>query len=425
MTAGLDSEKSHPYYRELHAELLARPYPVVSGQVTVSHRVIHFLPSEMDAHRAAVAALAGREEVAATPEELGIQLLRWNGTEVRIERHTEFTTFTVFAPQMGVPFSESAIDALPAGWLDDIPGQILAAVEIANELVASSDAGNTKTMDRVLETFSQEQVVGGWVVERVASVWSHFRLDDRGATRFLVQIHRLTSGRYGRLLQRLVEIETYRMAAMLSLPLARELLPQIEKLEVQHAGLLERADGDEHTLLENLTHLSLATGRLQSRCRSRFGLTESYARILSARMKELHEEAVPGYQTLSEFFDQRLIHSWHTCERAETGLNALSERLRSTADLLLARAEVDKHRHNTQLSAPVDHETASPMRLQRHIEILVVVILTYSFAGFLKIGLDGTMAFGLRFNSSLVVALLLPVLAYVVWKLVQFASSRE
>lgn len=143
---------------------------------------------------------------------------------MRIERHPEFSTFTVFAPQTGAPFSGSAIDFLPEGWLDVIPGRILAAVEIASELVASSDAGTTKTMERVLETFGQEQVVGGWVVERVASVWSHFRPDDRGSTRFLVQIHRLTSGRYGRLLQRLLEIETYRMAAMLSLPLAREIL---------------------------------------------------------------------------------------------------------------------------------------------------------------------------------------------------------
>ncbi len=425
MTHAADLEKFHPQYRELHAELLARPYPVVAGQVIVSHRVIHFLPSEAVAHRAAVTELAERDDVAATPEELGFQLLRWNGAELRIERHPEFTTFTVFAPQTGAPFSGSAIDFLPEGWFDGIPGRILAAVEIASELVASSDAGTTKTMERVLETFGQEQVVGGWVVERVASVWSHFRPDDRGTTRFLVQIHRLTSGRYGRLLQRLVEIETYRMAAMLSLPLARELLAQVEELETQHLGLMERADGDEQSLLGKLTHLSLATERLQSRCGSRFGLTESYARILSARVKELHEEPVPGYQTLGEFFDRRLVQTWHTCERAEAGLNALSERLQSTTGLLRTRVEAGVLTQNHHLPATVDRGTVAPLRLQHRVEILLVVILTYYFAGFLKIVLDGIMAFGLRFNSSLVVALLLPVLAYGVWKLVRYATSKE
>jgi uncharacterized membrane-anchored protein len=142
-------------------------------------------------------------------------------------------------------------------------------------------------------------------------------------------------------------------------------------------------------------------------------------------VKELHEEAVPGYQTLSEFFDQRLVHSWHTCERAETGLNALSERLQSTAGLLRTQAEVGIKSQNHQLPANVDRGAVAPLRLHRRVEVLLVVILTYYFAGFLKIGLDGIMAFGLRFNSSLVVALLLPVLAYGVWKLVLYATSKE
>jgi uncharacterized membrane-anchored protein len=417
MTNGADLENFHPQYRELHAELLARPFPVVSGQVIVSHRVICFSPAEAASHRAAVAALAGREDVVATPEEQGFQLLRLNGAEVRIERHTEFTTFTVFAPQTGAPFSGSAIDFLPEGWLEGIPGKILAAVEIASELVASGDAGTAKTMERVLEFFSQERLVGGWVVGRAASVWSHFRPDERGATRFLVQIHHLTSGRYGRLLQRLLEIETYRMAAMLSLPLIRELSPEVEQLEAQHLGLVERigamADGEERTLLEKLTNLSLAIERLQSRCGSRFGLTESYARIVSARVKELHEEQVPGYQTIGEFFDQRLIPAWHTCKRAEAGLHALSKRLQSTTSLLQAR--VNAHQQSRPEPAGMD---------RRIVELLSMVILTYCLAGLLKIILEGTTALGLRLNASLVVALLLPALGYGAWRLVRLAKSR-
>jgi uncharacterized membrane-anchored protein len=93
--------------------------------------------------------------------------------------------------------------------------------------------------------------------------------------------------------------------------------------------------------------------------------------------------------------------------------------------LLRTRAEVGIQSQSHQLPANVDRGTIAPLRLQRRVEILLVVILTYYFAGFLKIGLDGIMAFGLRFNSSLVVALLLPVLTYGVWKLVRYANSRE
>ena len=422
-------ERFHAQYPELHAELLARPFPVVSGQVMVAHRAILFTPGEAAAHRAAVAALAIFPGVVATPAEHSFQHLRLGGVDLRIERHTEFTTFMVLAPQAGVLFAESATDKLPTGWLDSIPGRILAAVEIASEQVPVEDAGTPKTMERVSDYFGQERLVGGWVVERVASVWSHFRLDERGATRFLVQGHRLTPGRHGRLLQRLVEIETYRLVAMLSLPLARDLLPQIESLEAQHVALVERIGamdaGGERALLGDLTNLSLATERLQARCGSRFSLTESYARILSARVRELREEQVPGYQTISEFFDRRLAQALHTCKRADAELSALSARLRSTTGLLRTRVEVNLQSQNQQLLASVDRRAAAQLRLQHNVEGLSVVVLTYYLANLLKIVLEGTIAAGVRMNATLVLPLVLPLLAGGVWWAVRHARHQN
>ena len=421
-------ERFHSQYRGLHAELLARPFPVVSGQVMVAHRALFFTPAEATNHRAAVAALANTPGVVSTPAEHGFQLLHFGAVDLRIERHNEFTTFTVLAPQTGEPFAESAIDHLPAGWLDTIPGRILAAVEIASEPVPPDDAVSGKTMERVLALFTRERLVGGWVVERVATVWSHFKLDERGATRFLVQGHRLTPGRYGRLLQRLVEIETYRLAALLSLPLARELLPQIEALESQHVALVERIGvmdaGDERALLSDLTTIALTTERLQARCGSRFSLTESYARILLARVKELREEQVPGYQTIGEFFDRRLAQAFHACERADAGLSALSARLQSTTGLLRTRVEVNLQSQNQLLLASVDRRAAAQLHLQHAVEGLSVVVLTYYLASLLKMILEGTKAAGIGVNSSLAVALLVPLLAFGVWKSVRKAKQQ-
>jgi uncharacterized membrane-anchored protein len=428
MNAG-HQERFDFQYRELHAELLARPFPVVSGQVMVAHRAIIFTPGEATAHQAAVEALAGYPGVVATPATHGFQLLRLGNADLRIERHTEFTTFMALAPQNGAPFADSAADHLPAGWLDAIPGRILAAVEIASEQAPVEEAGTSKTMERVSEHFAHERLVGGWVVERVASVWSHFRLDERGATRFLVQGHHLTAGRYGRLLQRLVEIETYRMAALLGLPLARDLLPQIEALEAQHVALVERIGamdaGDERALLSDLTDLSLATERLEARCGSRFSLTKSYARILSARVRELREEQVPGYQTMSEFFDRRLAQAFHACERAEAGLSALSARLQSTTGLLRTRVEVNLQSQNQLLLASVDRRAAAQLRLQHNVEGLSVVVLTYYLANLLKMVLEGTKAAGLTIDTALIVSLVLPLLAGGVWRAVRHARSQS
>lgn len=230
-------------------------------------------------------------------------------------------------------------------------------------------------------------------------------------------------------MQRLVEIETYRLAALLSLPLARELLPQVEAIEEQHLALMERIvimnAGDERTLLGDLTNLSLTTERLQARCRSRFSLTESYARIVSARVRELREEQVPGYQTIGEFFDRRLSQAWHACERAEAGLNALAARLRSTTDLLRTRVEVNLRSQNQLLLASVDRRAATQLRLQHNVEGLSVVVLTYYLANLLKIILEGTKEAGFGIDASLIIALTLPLLAGGVWSVVRKARDQN
>jgi uncharacterized membrane-anchored protein len=429
LTKAMSLTPSHPRYRELHAEVLARPFPVVSGGVMVAHRVLFFTPAEAAAHRAAVTALASHPGVLAAPAEHGFQLLRIGPVDLRVEWHTEFTAFTAIAPQAGAPFVESALALLPPGWLEAIPGQCLAAVEIATERTPAEEAGSAETMERVSELFQQERLVGGWVVERVASVWSHFRLDERGATRFLVQNHQLTPGRYGRLLQRLVEIETYRLLATLGLPAARDLLPQLEELEAQHVALVERIGamdaGDERALLGELTTLSLATERLQARCGSRFSLTESYARILTARVRELREEQVPGYQTIGEFFDRRLAQALRTCERAAAGLATLSARLQSTTSLLRTRVEVNLQSQNQQLLASVDRRAAAQLRLQYAVEGFSVVVLTYYLANLLKILLEAAAAAGLAINVMLVIGPLLPLLAFAVWRTVRHARGPD
>ena len=415
----------HPQYRELHAELLARPFPVVAGQVIVSHRAILFSEDESVAHRAAIAALADHENVVAIPEENGCRILRLGAVELRIEPHAEFTTFTVFAPQTGLPFSESAMDHLPQGWLDGIPGRVIAAVEIASELVAAGEAGTAKTMERVLEFFGQERIVGGWVVERVASVWSHFRPDERGATRFLVQIHRLTSGRYGRLLQRLIEIETYRMAAMLSLPLAREILPEIQALETRHIRLVKRigeiGEDDAVAQLADLASLALATERLKLRSGSRFCLTDDYAKIVTSRIRELREEPVPGYQTFGEFFDRRLVESMGTFKSVEAELDTLLESLQATTQLL--RTSVEVHRQNPIILASDPAPRTRPPKWQRHLDLILAVVLTYCLANLLKLVIEGIRVIGIPLNSSLVTTLALPLLGYAVWRALQYAKS--
>jgi uncharacterized membrane-anchored protein len=63
------------------------------------------------------------------------------------------------------------------------------------------------------------------------------------------------------------------------------------------------------------------------------------------------------------------------------------------------------------------------LKLQHNVEGLSVVVLTYYLANLFKIALEGTKPIGLNLNSSLVVTLFLPLLAYGVWRVVRNARS--
>ena len=151
----------HPHYRDLHAELLARPFPVVSTPVMVSHRAILRGSAQEEGHRAVIAeAIAMAGPAGVMVDQPGFHLLRIGEVDLRIERHHEFTSFTVIAPvaagasgttgapvAASAPFAARACELLPAGWLERIPGELMVAVELTSERLSLSRAGGHTRRD--------------------------------------------------------------------------------------------------------------------------------------------------------------------------------------------------------------------------------------------------------------------------------------
>ncbi len=70
-------------------------------------------------------------------------------------------------------------------------------------------------------------------------VASDFRADDKGFTRILVHDRGLTPHDLGALVQRLLEIETYRSLALLGLSTALELGPSVDRIDRRLVEVLE------------------------------------------------------------------------------------------------------------------------------------------------------------------------------------------
>ena len=92
-------------------------------------------------------------------------------------------------------------------------------------------------------------------------MWTDFALHEDGFGRILVHDIGLEQFEAGRLVQRLLEIETYRMMALVALPLVQEHGPQISLIEEETAkiarGMSEIAGLDDtRALLTRLSRLS-------------------------------------------------------------------------------------------------------------------------------------------------------------------------
>ena len=151
------------------------------------------------------------------------------------------------------PFANAAIRAIPADWLAALPGKLIVAANMA--LIAS---GETRPdFDRIAERFFDgNALIGGAIGSQAAFAVTDFRIDADGFSRVLILDNSLTPRQAGRMVQRLLEIDTYRILALMALPVARALAPVLARGERELADitqLLVKADkADEPLLLERL-----------------------------------------------------------------------------------------------------------------------------------------------------------------------------
>ena len=300
---------------------------------------------------------------------------------------------------------------LPTGWLARLPGEMVAATQVA--LVACP--GEPPHVREVAPLFGSELVVGNRIADGAATVVTDLRALN-GITRFLVFDQSLNRRRAGRTAQRLVEIDTYRMMALLSLPLAARRMGEMGAEEAQLASLMERfrssADGDEQLLAE-LVGLAARVEHALADHGARFSATRAYSGIVDRRMAELREAVVPGLQPLSEFLERRFRPAVDSCAATAARQAQLSERISRAAQLLQTRSEVERERQNQSLLASLDRRQGMQLRLQEMVEGLSVIAMTYYGVGLAAYALK-PMAKALNLNESWLVVAAVPAVALLV-----------
>ncbi|HTO81821.1 MAG TPA: DUF3422 domain-containing protein [Methylomirabilota bacterium] len=407
----------HPWRVTLTAELHARPYAVVTAPARLFHLAVVTGEASADAERRHLGVLCSELGVAPPAGDASHFAAAFPGFRLTWERHTEFSTYTFILPAgEAEPFSASPRRALPAAWIDALAGQTIAAVHL-ELLDRSAPSPSPLLLERV---FRSGNIIGNVAAGGRAAVWSDLDLDADGTVRLLVHDLGMSPRQTGRMAQRLLEIHTYCMTALLALPLAREIGPAVSRMERELADIAQAlpaagSPDDEQAMLKRLSALAAEVESLAARTPYRFGAARAYHALVTRRIEELREQRVEGQQTIGEFMDRRLGPAMRTCETMQQRLEHLSQRVARASEMLRTRVDVTLAAQNRDLLASMDRRAKLQLRLQQTVEGLSVAAITYYAVGLVSYLTQGVIGAGLLLPKELIVGGAVPIFAAIAW----------
>lgn len=376
----------HPLKDSLIDELHNRPFPVVDLPAQVSSLVfVH--AGDRQAEIDKLNELAAQHEIQGLSDEASCYYQSFNNFDLRWEFHNEFSTYTVIRrrhPEQ--QFCTNLFALISKDWIDDIPGQLIAA----NHIDLRPKSTNLATVQKIEQVFDGQRLVGGKIYDGLATIWTPVKAQEDGFIRTLVIDDGLDPAQAGRLIRNLLEIAAYRSMTLLALPAARQLMPEVRRLEQQLVETSDRLNQlmtleDEQTLMTELITQATQLEKLVADHNFRFSATEAYFNLTESRLDMLREQKIPAIRTLKQFHARRFIPAFNTCMSVVKRKENLSKRISRTSELLHLRLQLSLETQNQQLLASMDKRSAIQLRLQQTVEGLSVVAMTYYSMSLLKL----------------------------------------
>ncbi len=409
----------HPMRTAALHEVHARPFHMIEAPRLLLHYAFMTDAAQSEAATRRLAALCLRIGEPPPAPEARHHVVALAGGSLRFESHAEFTTYS-----WDVRGGPGALPAeTPFGDAFEPPGPLMVAARLdlvadhrpPSELFAGFDPGS----------LAASQAAGGR-----ALIATDFREDGDGFTRLLVVDRGLGPQEAGPLVQRLLETETYRVLAMLGLPEAQKLQPEIRRIETQLVADTSRfrsSAGFEsnRALLDDLTALA---GDLEAGAAAtafRFGASRAYAEIVNLRLTAMDEHPIEGYSSFTAFLARRMAPAMRTCMTLEQRQQDLSRKLARAAALLRARVDVELSQSNRALLDSMNRRARQQLRLQQTVEGLSVAAVSYYVVGLIGYLAKGSSVLGFEIDPThLTAAAVIPV-ALAVWFVVRRIRSRH
>ena len=408
-----------PLHQQISQELHNRPSPQVNIPSSITHMAVRLTEQQREQEYQQLCFLCQRYSVNPPSITASCYYQEFGGFELRWERHLEFSSYSFSRQGLGQQlFDGYAIAYVPQEWFDNIVGELISAVN----LIVSQDDIPEKAL---YHAFEGHQVLGSNVANNRANVYASFRLHSDGFGRIIIQSKLLNSYQAGRLIQRMLEIETYQMMALLSLPIARSLSPKVAKMELDLVEINQVMAGagkqNDSELLDRLSDLAGQTEQLIADISYRFSATNAYYDLVCARLEQLKETDIEGIERINEFVTRRLSPGIRTCQALSIRLEELTRRIARASSLLRTRVDLTIEQQNQQLLTAINQRGEVQLRLQQMVEGVSIAAMAYYLMGLLDYILDAVNISGFDLNKVLVKGFAVPIILCLTWFLLRLA----
>ena len=393
-------------------EVHARPHLLIQAPRGIL-QLAFMTEGDLAKDQMAMSELSHRFGVAEPDHAAPLHGVTWDEGDLHCEKHTEFSTYLWCASldsETGEPCGENPFKH---GFVP--PGPVVSGIRL--RLLPW-----TPETEKEADNFDPASLCYSLVENGSAAILTDFRQDKDGLTHILILARDLNPARAGALAQRLLEIETYRTLALLSLPLTRSMTSELRRMESRLAAItdemcasMERRDSD--VLLAELTRLAAELETCVAANLYRFGASRAYYEIVEERLASLSEEAVSGYCTWGDFLQRRIAPAMRTCHSVEERQATLSDKLNRSISLLRSWIDVELERQNGDLLASMNNRAKMQLRLQQTVEGLSVAAISYYVVSLLGYLLKGIPM--VHDSVALVMAVLVPVVMLAIWWIVR------
>lgn len=407
---------NHPQRHLLSNEIHARPPPELVAPERLSYIAINYDADSANVVFDDLARLCVIWGVQSPTAEVSHFSAEYSNLRLKWERHTEFVSYTFSRKgDFERPFEDPVIALVNEEWLATLSGKLVVAIHMA----VQQNQVFVPDLQDVAEEFGNTYLVGARIAGGNGIVLTDLMIHADEFSRMLLMDVKLGKRQGGRTVQRLLEIETYRMMALLGLPVARRTAAMLTNAERELAEITslmaEDSTQDEPALLVRLTRLAATVESEVAANSFRFGASRAYYDLTKRRIAELREERLTGIQTIEEFLDRRLAPAMATCSSVEKRLLDLSERVARASDLLRTRVDIEREQQNQALLASMNHRARMQLRLQQTVEVLSIAAITYYVVGLVGYTAKALKETGVPLSVELVTGASIPFVVLGIW----------